>query len=204
MDSDTLKTLLNEIKDEIMKEISSLRETTVKQHNDLKSDFLAFKTSVLTQVNALDGALKKTVTNQEIHSKQFAELTKSQEFISSTFEERKKYLAANVSNIIKTNKNLEKENQILNQKLNEVITTTNTNAQNIINQEQYTRREMVEVNGIPQTAEENVSKLVFQMMILMKLDLNKNTTPIIRQRRFSDNNSPAELQERLFIVIDRV
>ena len=135
MDSDRLKSLLNEIKDEIMKEISSLRETTVKQHNDLKSDFLAFKTSVLTQVNALDGALKKTIVSQETHSKQIVELMKSQEFISSTIEETKNYTAANVSNIIKSNKNLEKENQMKSQEFisSTIEETKNYTAANVSN-----------------------------------------------------------------------
>ena len=33
---------------------------------------------------------------------------------------------------------------------------------------------MVEVNGIPQTAEENVDKIIFKMMELIKIKLDKN------------------------------
>ena len=173
-----IKTMLLEIKEEL----SSLKSTSIKNHEDLKTEFLSFKSSMVSQVRAIDMALKNVVTDQDSLKSEVTSVTKSQDFISKQYESMKN----TNTNLIKKNQNLEKENIILNKKINDQDTAIKANILSINNHEQYTRREMVEINGLPQVENENTPNLVHTLMnhLKIKIDMKKESLDVIH--RLSD------------------
>ena len=81
---------------------------------------------------------------------------------------------------------LEKENEVINNKLVEISAKIKTNATNTINQEQYTRRTMVEVNNIPkqESEKENSLDIIYKLLDLLKLNLDRKTIDVAH--RLSD------------------
>ena len=85
---------------------------------------------------------------------------------------------------MKKNQNLEKENILLNNKINDLDTAIKNNISNINNHEQYTRREMVEINGLPQKENENTTELVHTLMEHLQIKVKKESLDVIH--RLSD------------------
>ena len=174
--ADTIKNLLQEIKSEI----SSLRDATNKNHDDLKLEFTTFKTNILTQVHAIDRAIKTTNCQYDDLKVEVESISKSQTFISHQYDDIK----STEKNIMKSLIKLEKENEVLNQKLVDLSVKIKTNAMNTVNQEQYTRRTMVEVNNIPKQENENSLDLIYNLLDLIKINIDRKTIDVAH--RLSD------------------
>ena len=102
-------------------------------------------------------------------------VTVSQDLISNEFE------------IIKAlTSNIQKEHESLNAKINEVMTKAKKNEQTGINLEQYTRHQMVEINGMPQHLNEDVNDLINKLIDLMSIKFDKSTVDVIH--RLSDKS----------------
>ena len=70
----SIKDLLLEIKSEI----TSLKDSTNKNHEDLKKELFTFKTKIMTQMNAIDKAAKATNARQNDIKQEVDRLIKSQ------------------------------------------------------------------------------------------------------------------------------
>ena len=177
-ESTAILNLLQEIK----LEVKSLRESTNKNHDDLKLEFSTFKTNILTQVHALDKAIKITNTKHSDLEVEVQNISKSQTFISQQYDS----LKTMEKNIMISYIKLEKENEVINNKLVEISAKIKTNATNTINQEQYTRRTMVEVNNIPkqESEKENSLDIIYKLLDLLKLNLDRKTIDVAH--RLSD------------------
>ena len=69
----------------------------------------------------------------------------------------------------------------LNTKINDISATFLKHSQDIIDQEQYTRRDMVEFNNIPQIEGENITKIILKLMDVLKMDLNKYVLDVVHR-----------------------
>ena len=134
----------------------------------------------MTQMNAIDKAVKATNARQKDNKQEVDQLTKSQTFISEQYDTIK--IAE--SKFSKTNKSLEAENALLNNKVSELLQKVNTNTITAINQQQYTRRIMVEINNVPRKDKEDSKDIAYKLIDLMELNLTKETIDVAH--RLSD------------------
>ena len=154
----TLDMVLNNIKEiqETLKITLKQNDDMKKQNESLKKEFLSFKTNVLSEVKALDRSVK--------------DIKHSQDFIQEEYDKQRRVN----DNLLKANRKIENEhNQLTNQItcLQKQLTYESTMRNNL---EQYGRRQMVEINGIPSTENEDCVKTVSK---LAKMIAVPNFTP---------------------------
>ena len=68
----------------------TFKQQLTKQHNDLKTQFLQFKTNISTQVKGVESAVRELKTTQTRVIDDVKSITCSQEFISKEYEDIKK------------------------------------------------------------------------------------------------------------------
>ena len=98
-----------------LKKIAALRQSSDKNHQDLKIEFLTFKTNILTQIRAMDQAIKATNTNLDCVQKKISDLELGQNFVSTNYED----LKIKESNLSKKHRENEKLNEALDTKIND-------------------------------------------------------------------------------------
>jgi hypothetical protein len=124
-------------------------------------------------------------------------LVRSQEFLSSQFDEQEKDIVAMKSNM----KLLQVKNKELSQTLFNAVKNVEKNEKKFNDLEQYGRREMVEVQGVTRMANENTDSIIMVLAKLFKLNItiydievshrlsNRQNSPIIvkfNNRRLRD------------------
>ena len=114
---------------------------------------MELKSNTKTQIKALENVARQSNQRIEQPTVEIDDIKKSQQFISAQYENTKRIS----ENLIKRSTDLKNENEQLNNKIKDLERRDKQHETTLNNQEQYTRREMVEVNGIPNT--------VFQMKI---------------------------------------
>ena len=87
------------------------------------------------------------------------EVEKSQKFLSEKFDE----LQTKVNSIDKNNKEVKAENTFLNNKVKELPVDLENERFKRNQPEQYGRREMLEISGVPQESNENCVELVHNL-----------------------------------------
>ena len=149
-------------------ELKNLTKTIddLKQHNELKMEFLQFKTNITTQVKGVENAMRVMKTNQDEIKADVATITHSQEFISNEFDQMKKQnnLMAN------TSQELIKQNEILNQKLQDAENQISFQYNCLDNLAQYGRRDQLEVNGFPQYENENTREIIVSLIKKLNME----------------------------------
>ena len=175
----------NELKN-LTKTIDDLKQTSIKQHNELKMEFLQFKTNITTQVKGVEDAMRVMKTNQDEIKADVATITHSQEFISNEFDQMKKQ-----NNLMdNTSQELIKQNEILNQKLQDAENQISFQYNCLDNLAQYGRRDQLEVNGFPQYENENTREII--VSLIKKLDMeNIDASHVdVTHRLSTKQNSP--------------
>ena len=149
----TLGMVLSNIKD-----IQDTLKITIQQNNDLKEqndalkrEFLSFKTNLQCEVKALDKSVK--------------EIKHSQVFIQGQYDGQVKMN----DNILKSSINIEKEHNNLIDEITNLKKQLNNEILMRNNLEQYGRRVMLEVNGIPLMADENCDHLISSLATLISV-----------------------------------
>ena len=97
-----------------------------------------------------------------------AGLEESQRYISKDFEDQKRKMAE----ITKKNKQLENENAQLNNRITNLEKLVSTEQEKRIQLEQYERREMVEIRGIPMEQGEDCIRITEQICALVGMTNN--------------------------------
>ncbi|KAL9952153.1 hypothetical protein ACROYT_G039366 [Oculina patagonica] len=87
-------------------------------------------------------------------------------------------LLERVANLEKTVKTLELENNALKAQLNTTISKVKENVALLDEQEQYMRRECVEIKGIPTSRDENTNEVVKQVAGLLDIELGEDDISI--------------------------
>ena len=173
-----IKSILVDIK----KEIKDLRTLTENNYDDLKQQVLELKSNTTTQIKALENVARQSNQRIEQHTVEIDDIKKSQQFISAQYENTKK----NSENLIKRNTDLKNENEQLNNKIKDLERRDKQHYATLNNQEQYTRREMVEVNGIPNVPNENTKEIILNLAKKMNIKLNPSSFDVIH--RLSDKD----------------
>ena len=129
-------------------------------------EFLQFKTNITTQVKGVENAMRVMKTNQDEIKADVATITHSQEFISNEFDQMKKQnnLMAN------TSQELIKQNEILNQKLQDAENQISFQYNCLDNLAQYGRRDQLEVNGFPQYENENTREIIVSLIKKLNME----------------------------------
>ena len=109
-------------------------------------------------------------------------LEESQEFLSKRYEEQDR----NINEIKSTNSRLQKENEVLWSKINSIIKGLAEEQVKRNNLEQYDRREMLEISGIPQKTDENCIDLVHKVCALASVDIKKKKIEIAHRMKNGD------------------
>ena len=97
--------------------------------------------------------------------KKFIEIEKSQNFQAKTRDTQGNYEAK----ILAENQNLQKENTLVNRKLNDLHEELELEKVTKNQLEQYGRREMLEISGIPVTQDENFTDIVYNLCKIYKI-----------------------------------
>ena len=101
------------------------------------------------------------------------EIRKSQEFLGTKFNE----LAASMNEVKMENAKLKKDNVELQQRVSLLHLSAMTD---IENQQRYSRRDTLEIQGIPAVSGENTNAIVLKVVQLAMPESNiKQTTPVI-------------------------
>ena len=95
----------------------------------------------------------------------FIENEKSQNFQAETRDTQGNYVAK----ILAENQNLQKENTLVNRKLNDRHEELELEKVTKNQLEQYGRREMLEISGIPVTQDENFTGIVYNLCQIYKI-----------------------------------
>ena len=99
------------------------------------------------------------VTRIESMEKKFIEIKKSQDLQAETLETQ----GSHIAKIRAENKNLKKENTLINRTLNDLHEELEIEKVKKNQLEQYGRREMLEISGIPVAQDENCSDIVYKL-----------------------------------------
>ena len=124
--------------------------------------------------------LLTTILNEDLENKlvaildkkldaKFDPILKSLEFISNGFDE----LTQKISNLEQSNEILAKENQFLKNQLAELWKEVNDVKVVMDEQEQYFRRESLEIRGIPTTLKENTDEIVKSIGSLLDVKIEE-------------------------------
>lgn len=130
-----------------------------------------------------------TLAGLERHFKSVIEgIEKSLEFNNMEF----KALEAKVKTLEASNKSLELENRSLKSQINTMVNQMTENAMKIDDLEQYTRRDSIEIKGVPTSQYENTNQLVCQVGELMDVDISEDDISISHRlppnKPWVDNN----------------
>ena len=142
---------LNENTQSIAKLTTSIEEIK-EQHTDIKTELMSLKTNAQAQIKALEASQQSITDNQKFLNGEFEEY----KVRLDAAEERSKSAEAN---IIKSKADM----QIIHEDL---LTQQN----NINSLEQYGRRNMLEINNIPEKDNENLKSIITAIASEMNLE----------------------------------
>ena len=118
---------------DILEDIVSMKETLV----DVQTK--------ISNLEKVEHKINEINENQNKFNSRVLQVEKSQEHISQCFNKQQ----MDIDKLLSSNKRLEKENVQLNNNLNKLYTHFYSEQEKRIQLEQYGRREMIEVSGIP-------------------------------------------------------
>ena len=160
-------------------------ETTLK-------DIMASLSDIKTSVQNINGRLTKLDTSMEnvnvrlnkLEALDFkiAQVEESQDFISKEYEAQK----ATINEIQKKNKYPEGENSLLHKRIISLEKIAYSEQEKHIHLEQYGRREMVEIRGIPKKDSENCVQIVKKLCQLVGMENCNNTVEIAHRIKNGD------------------
>ena len=129
---------------DILENIVSMKETLV----DVQTK--------ISNLEKLEHKINEINENQNKFNSRVLQVEKSQEHISQCFDKQQ----VDIDKLLSSNKRLEKENVQLNNNLNNLYTLFYSEQEKRIQLEQYGRREMIEVSGIPSKDNENCVNII--------------------------------------------
>ena len=178
MDKSTDNDIIVQKLNEIQSEIRDLKSSTNKNIDDLKQQFLSFQANMNTHVNALESGFKDVST-------EIKNVRSSQEFISNKYDDHRII----VDNCINKSSELKKENELLHKELIKLKKEVLKAECSINELEQYGRRSMVEISGIPLQDDTDPYQVVQSIMKLLDIKLDKSAIDVTH-RLSSKSTSP--------------
>lgn len=143
---------------DILENIVSMKETLV----DVQTK--------ISNLEKLEHKINEINENQNKFNSRVLQVEKSQEHISQCFDKQQ----VDIDKLLSSNKRLEKENVQLNNNLNKLYTLFYSEQEKRIQLEQYGRREMIEVSGIPSKDNENCVNIIKNICNLIDLNIENS------------------------------
>ena len=143
---------------------------------DMMENIISMKatlTDVQTKISTLEKLehkINEIKENQDKFNIRVVQVEESQEYISKCFEKQQ----GDIDKILATNTRLEKENIQLNSSINNLRTLFYSEQEKRIQLEQYGRREMIEVSGIPVKENENCINIIKRLASLIGLNVSNS------------------------------
>ncbi len=143
--------------DLIEKKLGALRK-------DIENLLVQFKATIRSEIkNAVSSSLKP-------FEKRLTEIEKAQQFQSHQYESFRKQ----VETVLRVNSELKAENEQLIQRIKDLERIDEVRATSVDNVEQYGRRDVVEVCGIPRCADENCENIILELAKKVNVSLSEN------------------------------
>ena len=121
-------------------------------------------------------------TRIESMKKKFIEIEKSQDFQAETLDTQ----GSHIAKILAENKNLKKENTLINRTLNDLHEELEIEKVKRNQLEQYGRREMLEISGIPVAQDENCSDIVYKLCQITSTNIKKSKIEVSHRTKNGD------------------
>ena len=121
-------------------------------------------------------------TRIESMEKKFIEIEKSQDFQAETLDTQ----GSHIAKILAENKNLKKENTLINRTLNDLHEELEIEKVKRNQLEQYGRREMLEISGIPVAQDENCTDIVYKLCQITSTDIKKSKIEVSHRTKNGD------------------
>ena len=185
-----------ETKDNANKDLSSLIQSVIKpllestlksQKKEITETFdkkvktiLDGQKEVRNEVTVLKEYVSSNVTRID---KELEGIVQSQSFISKQYEKQKTTCESLIKKVTKQGNEISD----LNNQLKQVKKQLKSTQRDVNDQNQYGRREMLEVNGIPRLKEENITTLILQMADKCKVPLTEDDMSQNIYQRHSTN-----------------
>ena len=124
----------------------------------------------MEKLDTVQQKVDNLTTRIESMEKKFIEIEKLQDFQSETLENQ----SSHVAKILTENKNLKKENTVINRTLNDLHEDLELKKIKRNQLEQYGRREMLEISAIPVAPDENCTDIVYNLCQITSADIRKS------------------------------
>ena len=123
----------------------------------------------MEKLDTVQQKVDNLATRIESLEKKFIEIEKLQDFQSETLENQ----SSHVAKILTENKNLKKENTVINRTLNDLHEDLELEKIKRNQLEQYGRKEMLEISGILLAQVENCTEIVYNLCQITSTDVKK-------------------------------
>ena len=123
----------------------------------------------MKKLDIIQQKVDNLATRIESMEKKFIEIEKSQDFQTETLDTQ----GSHIAKIMAENKNLKKENTLINRTLNDLHEELEIEKVKRNHLEQYGRREMLEISGIPVAQDENCTDIVYKLCQITSTDIKK-------------------------------
>ena len=121
-------------------------------------------------------------TRIESMEKKFIEIEKSQDFQAETLDTQ----GSHIAKILAENKNLKKENTLINRTLNDLHEELEIEKVKRNQLEQYGRREMLEISGILVAQDENCSDIMYKLCQITSTNIKKSKIEVSHRTENGD------------------
>ena len=139
----------------------------IKQYlQSFKSDLEGISKSTVKQ------EIKNLVTSVSDRNKKLAEIERAQQFQSEQYDS----FQNQIGHVLRINTELKRENEELNLRIRDLERKDQQRTKAIDDLEQYGRREMLEIGGIPRNNGENCEEIVIELA--KKLNVNSGSSDI--------------------------
>lgn len=144
-------------------------ESIHTQNEELLRKFHSLEQHLLQRVEKIEKDVSEIVEN--VNS-----VVKSQEVLNSLFEDQKKELQKNKvtnDNLLKRHTQTRSDLEKANKQINSLQSALEKTQQNLNDLEQYGRRDMITIKGIPRNKDEDTDKIVVDVASLIGVNLSK-------------------------------
>ena len=169
------------------------QDAEVQQQQELTlNDIMVTLTRMTSSIEGIEKRIEKLdivqqkvdnlATKIESIEKKFIEIEKSQEFQAETLDTQ----GSHIVKIPAENKNLKKENTLINRTLNDLHEELEIEKVKRNQLEQNGRREMLEIFGIPVAQDENCIDIVYKLCQITSIDIKKSKTEVSHRTENGD------------------
>ena len=170
-----------EEKEDVIQELRAQIQTVLENQNKMMTSNESNINAMMEKLEKMEvdysntmKSINKVEENYSILKKTVDGVLEFQGFINEKYEDQKKQITSlekQLKNIINQNKELNSKNIEQNNIINSMKTDITKGKQNTNDLQQYVRREMIDIAGVPRTRNEDTDKIVIAVAGLMGLTI---------------------------------